>query len=277
MVESMGDRRRYRHLNTVVAVDEDDRALLRTTLLMLPRRPAAGGRPRGLEDQARTAIAKYTVLEPPPEDLPNWAPLGSTYSLGAEILGGWGDGLLLARLYDGRPLELSAPAEIDDRWEVGDPLMVFFEHEVVVGWYLPDKQFGGGASGVEAKRDAHLAAGPAGPPGWLSGGATLEEAGRCLRCDGVMVLEGPGEAPRTTGFWRTTRKHGANAPSGRRSGPGLRDRRLVVPSLRWIVRRNLPAGLNPSSSATASRWMTGSPPTSTGVGVLANDDRGSGR
>ena len=53
-----------------------------------------------------------------------------------------GDEQLLARLYDGRPLELPAPEELDDEWEVGDQLMVFFVDEAVVGWYLPDKQLG---------------------------------------------------------------------------------------------------------------------------------------
>jgi hypothetical protein len=78
--------------------------------------------------------------EPPPPDHPKWTPLGSTYSLGGEILARWGDEQLLARLYDGRPLELPAPEELDDEWVVGDPLMVFFENEAVVGWYLPDMQ-----------------------------------------------------------------------------------------------------------------------------------------
>ena len=53
-----------------------------------------------------------------------------------------GDGQILARLYDGRPLELPVPTELDDEWEVGDQLMVFFENEAVAGWYLPDSQFG---------------------------------------------------------------------------------------------------------------------------------------
>ena len=35
IVEAMGDKRRYRHLNTTVVLDEGDRATLRTTLLML--------------------------------------------------------------------------------------------------------------------------------------------------------------------------------------------------------------------------------------------------
>ncbi len=143
ILEAMGDRRRYRHLNTVVVVDEGDRAILRTTLLMLQGDRPLVAVPVEWKIKLRDGlIAESHGAEGPPEDLPNWAPLGSTYSLGAEILAGWGDGLLLARLYDGRPVELSAPAEVDDRWEVGDPLMVFFEHEVVVGWYLPDKQFG---------------------------------------------------------------------------------------------------------------------------------------
>jgi hypothetical protein len=35
VVEAMSDNRRYRHLNTEVVVDEGDRAVLRTTLLVL--------------------------------------------------------------------------------------------------------------------------------------------------------------------------------------------------------------------------------------------------
>ena len=58
------------------------------------------------------------------------------------MLAEWGDEQLLARLHDGRPLELPAPEELEEEWDVGDQLMVFFENEVVVGWYLPDKQFG---------------------------------------------------------------------------------------------------------------------------------------
>jgi hypothetical protein len=78
----------------------------------------------------------------PLEDQPTWAPLGSTLSLGGEIVARWGDEQFLARLYGGRPIELPAPEELDDQWDVGDQLMVFFENEAVVGWYLPDKQVG---------------------------------------------------------------------------------------------------------------------------------------
>jgi hypothetical protein len=143
IVEAMGDNRRYRHLNTTVVMDEGDRATLRTTLLMLQGDRALVAVPVEWRIKLRDRlIAESHGAERPPEDQPNWAPLGSTYSLGGEILGGWGDGQLLARLYDGRPLELAAPTELDHLWEVGDPLMVFFHREVVVGWYLPDKQFG---------------------------------------------------------------------------------------------------------------------------------------
>jgi hypothetical protein len=141
--ELMSDNRRYRNLNTEVVVDEGDRAVLRTTLLMLQ-----GDRPLiavplewkiGLRDGL---ISESHIAPVPPEDQPNWAPLGSTLSLGGEILARWGDEQLLARLYDGRPIELPAPEELDGKWDVGDQLMVFFENEAVVGWYLPDKQLG---------------------------------------------------------------------------------------------------------------------------------------
>jgi hypothetical protein len=141
--ELMSDNRRYRNLNTEVVVDEGDRALLRTTLLVLQ-----GDRPLiaaplewkiGLRDGL---ISESHIAAPPPAEEPNWAPLGSTLSLGGEILARWGEEQLLARLYDGRPIELPAPEELDDEWDVGDQLMVFFENEVVVGWYLPDKQLG---------------------------------------------------------------------------------------------------------------------------------------
>jgi hypothetical protein len=143
IVEAMSDDRRYRHLNPEVVVDEDDRALLLTTLLVLQ-----GDRPLvafplewkvGVRDGL---ISESHGAAPPPQVHPNWAPLGSTLSLGGEILARWGDGQLLARLYDGRPIELPAPEELDGEWEVGDPLMVFFENNAVVGWYLPDKQRG---------------------------------------------------------------------------------------------------------------------------------------
>jgi hypothetical protein len=141
--ELMSDNRRYRNLNTEVVVDEGDRAVLRTTLLVLQ-----GDRPLiaaplewkiGLRDGL---ISESHITAAPSENQPNWAPLGSTLSLGGEILARWGDEQLLARLYDGRPIELPAPEELDDEWDVGDQIMVFFESEAVVGWYLPDKQLG---------------------------------------------------------------------------------------------------------------------------------------
>jgi hypothetical protein len=141
--EAMSDNRRYRHLNTEVVVEAGDRAVLQTTLLVLQ-----GDRPLvalpvewtiGLRDGL---IAESHGVEPPSRDQPHWAPLGSTLTLGGEILVRWGDEQLLARLYDGRPVELLAPEELDDEWDVGDQLMVFYEDEAVVGWYLPDKQLG---------------------------------------------------------------------------------------------------------------------------------------
>jgi len=143
IVEAMSDNRRYRHLSTEVVVDEDDRAVLRTTLLVLQGDRPLVAVPVEWKMRLRDGlISESHGSERRPEDHPNWAPLGSTYSLGGEILARWGDQQLLARLYDGRPLELPAPEELDDEWEVGNPLMVFFENETVVGWYLPDKQFG---------------------------------------------------------------------------------------------------------------------------------------
>lgn len=143
IVEAMSDNRRYRHLNTDVVVDEGERALLRTTLLVLQGDRPLVAVPVQWRIRLRDGlISESHGAESPAEDQPNWAPLGSTYSLGGEILGRWGDEQLLARLYDGRPLELPAPEEVDDEWEVGDQLMVFFENEGVVGWYLPDKQLG---------------------------------------------------------------------------------------------------------------------------------------
>jgi hypothetical protein len=143
IVEAMSDNRRYRHLNTEVVVDEAERALLRTTLLVLQGDRSLVAVPVQWRIRLRDGlISESHGAESPAEDQPNWAPLGSTYSLGGEILGRWGDEQLLARLYDGRPLELPAPEELDDEWEVGDQLMVFFVDEAVVGWYLPDKQLG---------------------------------------------------------------------------------------------------------------------------------------
>jgi hypothetical protein len=143
IVEAMSDNRRYRHLNPEVIVDEDDRAVLRTPLLVLQ-----GDRPLiGLPLEWRVGVRDGLISEShgaaeAPEDQPTWAPLGSTLSLGGEILARWGDEQFLARLYDGRPIELPAPEEFEDEWDVGDQLMVFFENEAVVGWYLPDKQLG---------------------------------------------------------------------------------------------------------------------------------------
>ena len=138
--EAMSDSRRYRHMNTQVV---SDRALLRTTLLV-----SQGDRPLvAVPIEWRIAVRDALIveshgLEAPSQDQPNWAPLGSTYSLGGEVLARWGSGQLLVRLYDGRPVELPGPAELEGDWEVGDQVMVFYVKETVAGWYLPDKQLG---------------------------------------------------------------------------------------------------------------------------------------
>jgi SnoaL-like protein len=143
IVEAMSDNRRYRHLNTEVVVDEGDRAVLRTTLVVLQGDRPLVAVPVEWKIRLRDGlISESHGSAPSAVEQPIWAPLGCTLSLGGEILGGWGDGQVLARLYDGRPIELPAPEELDDEWEVGDELMVFFENEAVVGWYLPDKQRG---------------------------------------------------------------------------------------------------------------------------------------
>jgi hypothetical protein len=142
MVEAMTDNRRYRHLNHEVIVDEDDRALLRTPLLVLQGDRPLVGFPLEWKVGVRDGlISESHGAAPAPADQPSWAPLGSTLSLGGEILAEWGDEQFLVRLYDGRPIELPAPEEFD-YWDVGDEVMVFFEGEAVVGWYLPDKQRG---------------------------------------------------------------------------------------------------------------------------------------
>jgi hypothetical protein len=140
--ELMSDNLRYRNLNTEVVVDEGNRAVLRTTLLVLQGDRPLVALPLEWRIRLRDGLISESHIAPPPEDQRNWAPLGSTLALGGEILARWGDEQFLARLYDGRPLELPAPEELDDAWEVGDPLMVFFENEAVLGWYLPDKQLG---------------------------------------------------------------------------------------------------------------------------------------
>ena len=141
--ELMSDNRSYQHLNTEVVVDEGDRALLRATLVMLQDDRPLVAHPMEWKIELRDGlISESHVLAPPAEDHPSWAPLGSTLSFGGEILARWGDRQLLARLYDGRPVELPAPEELDDEWDVGDQIMVFFDNEAVVGWYLPEKQLG---------------------------------------------------------------------------------------------------------------------------------------
>jgi hypothetical protein len=141
--ELMSDNRRYQNLNTEVVVDEGDRAVLRTTLVTLQGDRPLVALPIEWKIELRDGvISESHVAALPSEDHPNWAPLGSTLSLGGEILARWGDKQVLARLYDGRPLELPAPEELDDEWDVGDQVMVFFDNEAVVGWYLPEKQLG---------------------------------------------------------------------------------------------------------------------------------------
>jgi hypothetical protein len=143
IVEAMTDNRRYRHLNTEVVVDEGDRAVLRTTLVVLQAdRPLVATPVEWKVEQRDGLISESHGVEAPAADQPNWAPLGSTYSLGGEILARWGDAQLLALLYDGRPLELPAPEEFDGEWEVGDQHRVFHDNDAVHGWSLPDKQLG---------------------------------------------------------------------------------------------------------------------------------------
>ena len=142
-VELLSDNRRYQNLNTEVVVDEGDRAVLRTTLVMLQDDRPLVALPIEWRIELRDGlISESHVVALLPEDQPNWAPLGSTLSFGGEILARWGDEQILVRLYDGRPLELPAPEQLDDKWDVGDQLMVFFDGEAVVGWYLPDRQLG---------------------------------------------------------------------------------------------------------------------------------------
>lgn len=85
----------------------------------------------------------------PPGDAPVlWAPLGSTPSFGGEIVGHWADEKLLVRLRDGRECELPAPADADGQWNIGDPVIVFFEGPAPLGWYLPERQLGVDLRGV---------------------------------------------------------------------------------------------------------------------------------
>ena len=143
LLESMSDNRRYRHLNPEVMLDEPDRAVVRTTLLTLQGdHPLVAGLVDWTTVLREGLIAESHGAESPLKNQPIWAPLGSTYSVGAEILSPWGETQLLVRLYDGRPLELPAPEELDDAWDVGDQVMVFLENETVLGWYMPDKQLG---------------------------------------------------------------------------------------------------------------------------------------
>jgi hypothetical protein len=142
IVEAMSDNRRYRHLNPEVIVDEDDRAVLRTPLLVLQGDRPLVGFPLEWKVGVRDGLISESHGAAPPEDRPSWAPLGSTLSLGGEILARGGDEQFLARLYDGRPIELPASEELDYEWDVGDQLMVFFENEAVVGWYLPTSSSG---------------------------------------------------------------------------------------------------------------------------------------
>ena len=78
-----------------------------------------------------------------PADTPaTWAPLGSTPSFAGEIVAHWAEEKLLVRLRDGREVELPSPAEAEGQWEVGDPVLVYFDGKAPLGWYLPDRQFG---------------------------------------------------------------------------------------------------------------------------------------
>ena len=71
-----------------------------------------------------------------------WAPLGSTPSSAGEIVAHWADEKLLVRLRDGRETEVPLPADADGLWDIGDPVIVFFDGAALLGWYLPERQFG---------------------------------------------------------------------------------------------------------------------------------------
>jgi hypothetical protein len=85
--ELMSDNRSYQNLNTEVVVDEGDRAVLRTTLVMLQDDRPLITLPIEWKIKLRDGlISESHVLAPPAEDHPNWAPLGSTLSFAGEIL-----------------------------------------------------------------------------------------------------------------------------------------------------------------------------------------------
>ena len=78
-----------------------------------------------------------------PAEIPvAWAALGSTPSFAGEIVAHWAEEELLVRLRDGREVELPSPPEAQGQWEVGGPVLVYFDGKAPLGWYLPDRQFG---------------------------------------------------------------------------------------------------------------------------------------
>jgi hypothetical protein len=133
---------RHRHVELNVVVDEPDRVVLRGTVLSLAGDTPLIAVPAEYDVRLRDGlISTMRVIELGAAH-PPWTPLGPIPSFVGEIVAPWGEGGVLARLYDGRAQELFAPEELAESWEVGDPVLVFFDGPQPLGWYLPKRQVG---------------------------------------------------------------------------------------------------------------------------------------
>lgn len=60
-----------------------------------------------------------------------------------KVIGFSQGGGALVKLDDEREIEIPLVDEIRDRFEVGSPALVYFDHNgILLGWYLPDADIG---------------------------------------------------------------------------------------------------------------------------------------
>lgn len=142
IISSIRAGTRHRHLELEVVTDDPDRIVVRGTFVSLVGDTPLIAVPAEWDVRLRDGlISTMRVIELDPAR-PAWTPLGPIPGFAGEVVASWGDNGLLARLDDGRAQELPTPDELSDQWEVGDPVLVFFDGRDVLGWYLPLRLIG---------------------------------------------------------------------------------------------------------------------------------------
>lgn len=134
----------HRHLSPVVTCESREAATVAYEFLILEHGYPVGAVAAETEFAVRDGLITRMGIRERARGTacrPVWAPLGPTLSVAGEIV--WrGEDHLLVKLYNGRAMQFESPKEVTAEWEVGDPVMVFFEGDRPLGWYLPDRQLG---------------------------------------------------------------------------------------------------------------------------------------